>query len=92
MIGETSMNERPEIDMDKYRNMFESDTTTDQETSSNKPKDAPTQFCSRTCRQSYREERISGIELPDVNMGTEIISHKTMCVELNLCTYCMVKL
>jgi hypothetical protein len=37
-------------------------------------------FCTEECRKDYREERISGIELP--------ANYIEMCVSFNLCPQC----
>ena len=81
---------RPQIDMDKYHHMLEADSAYQQ--THNEPKDPPARFCGMECRESYREERMSGVQLPRHNMNGQDVSHKAMCAKLNLCAYCRSKL
>jgi len=81
------MDTRPEIDMDKYHDFHEPPAVVVEQ-----PNDPPAHFCGRECRNSYREERISGVPLPNVSVNGQVVSHKTMCAQLNLCAYCLSKL
>ncbi len=79
------MDTRPEIDMDKYKNMMGNE----QQQEENEP---PARFCNSECRQSYREDRLSGVPLPRHDVGGQSLSHKTMCAQMNLCACCLNKL
>jgi hypothetical protein len=79
---------RPEIDMNKYRQMTQADTNTQPAV----VEDPPARFCARACRDNYREERMNGLELPRCSLDGKEVSYKFMCAQLNLCANCKSKL
>lgn len=81
------MNTRPEIDMDKYHNIMGTEQI--EQVEENEP---PARFCSRECREEYRNDRMSGIPLSTTTINGQAVSHKQMCAKMELCAYCLSKL